>query len=87
MSCFYYTIYFDLLKNIRRNSSRYFIINIPNRRELRQIAFNRSPDIDSEGFMNSYETCTRKPYFFLLIDTTLASDNPLRFRKNLLERT
>ena len=29
---------------------------------------------------------TAKPYIFLVIDTTLASDNPLRFRKNLLER-
>ena len=27
-----------------------------------------------------------KPYSFLVIDTTLASDNPLRFRKTVLER-
>ena len=31
--------------------------------------------------------CTEKPYSFLVIDTTLALDNPSRFRKNLLERT
>ena len=30
--------------------------------------------------------CTKNPYSFLVIDTTLASDNPLRFRKNLVER-
>ena len=30
--------------------------------------------------------CTPKPYSFLVIDATLASDNSLRFRKNLLER-
>ena len=35
--------------------------------------------------MNFYQECTAKPYYFLLIDTTLASDNPLRFGKNLLE--
>ena len=36
--------------------------------------------------MNPYKKCTGTPYSFV-IDTTLASDNPLRFRKNLLERT
>ena len=29
---------------------------------------------------------SEKPYCFCIIDATLASDNPLRFRKNLLER-
>ena len=37
--------------------------------------------------MNLYKKCIAKPYSFLVIDTTLASDNPSRFRKNLLERT
>ena len=36
--------------------------------------------------MNLYKKCTGKPYSFLLIDTTLTSDNPSCFRKNLLER-
>ena len=36
--------------------------------------------------MNLYKKCTAKPYSFLFIDTTLASDNLLRFRKNLLEK-
>ena len=36
--------------------------------------------------MHLYKKCTAKPYSFLIIDATLASDNPLRFRKNLLER-
>ena len=36
--------------------------------------------------MNLYKKCTEKPYSFLVIDTTLASDNSSRFRKNLLER-
>ena len=30
-----------------------------------------------------YRKCTAEPYSFLVNDTTLASDNPLRFRKNL----
>ena len=51
-----------------------------------QIAFNHSSNIEFEGFMNLYIKCTAKPHSFLVIDTTLASDNPLRFSVNLLER-
>ena len=75
--------YFAVSKNIRLNSAHYFIMKILNKRELQQIAFNDSSDID---FMNLYKKCTAKPYSFLVIDATLASDNPLRLRKNLFER-
>ena len=37
-------------------------------------------------YKNLYKKYTSKSYSFLIIDTTLASDNCLRFRKNLLER-
>ena len=57
-----------------------------NKQELQQIAFNQSSDIDFRDFMNLYKKCTAKPYYFLVIDATLASDNPLRFRKNLVEQ-
>ena len=36
--------------------------------------------------MNIYKKCSEKPYSFLVIDSTLASDDPLNFRKNLLGR-
>ena len=36
--------------------------------------------------MNIYEKCTGKTYFFLVINTTLASQNTFPFKKNLLER-
>ena len=36
--------------------------------------------------LNSTHGFTAKPYSFLVIDATLASDNPSRFRKSLLER-
>ena len=78
--------YFAVPKNIRLNSTHYFVMKIPNKRELQQIAFNHSSDIDFQDFMNLYKKCTAKPYSFLVIDTTLTSDNPLRFRKNLSER-
>ena len=61
-------------------------MKISNKQNLQQIAFNHSSDIDFKDFMNLYKKWTAKPYSFLVIDTTLASNNPLRFRKNLLER-
>ena len=36
--------------------------------------------------MNLYIKCTAKPFSFLVMDTALAPDNLLHFRKNLLER-
>ena len=62
-------------------------MKIPDKRELQQIAFNHSSDIDFQDFMNLFKKCTAKPYHFLVNDTTLASDNSSRFRNNLLERT
>ena len=50
------------------------------------MAFNYSSDIDFQYFMNLYKKYTAKPYSFLVIDTTLASDNSLHFRENPLER-
>ena len=61
-------------------------MKIPNKQELQQIAFNDSSDIELKDFINLYNICTAKPYSFLVIHATLASDNPPRFRKNLLER-
>ena len=78
--------YFAVPKNVRLNWIHYFIKKIPNKRDLQQIAFNHSSDIDFQDFMNLYKKCTAKPYSFLVIDTTLASDNSSRFGKNLLER-
>ena len=61
-------------------------MKFPNKKELQQIAFNHLSDIDFQEFMNLYKKCTAKPYFFLVTDTNLPSDNSSRFRKNLLER-
>ena len=61
-------------------------MKVLNKQELQKIAFNNLSDIDFKSFINFYKKCTAKPYYFLVIDTTLASDNSIRFRKNLLER-
>ena len=41
-----------ITKNIRLNSTQYFILNIPNKRELQQIVFNNLSDVDFKDFMN-----------------------------------
>ena len=71
-------------KDVRLNSTHFFIKKTPNKRELQQIALNHSSDIDFKDFINIYKKYTKEPYSFLFIDTTLPSDDPLRFRKNLL---
>ena len=78
--------YFTIPKNIRLSSTHYFVMKIPNKTELQQIAFNHSSDIDFKDFMSLYKKCTAKPYSFLVIDATLASDNPSGFRENFLQR-
>ena len=77
--------YFKVLKDIRLNTTLFFITKIPDRRELREIATNDSSDISTKDFTNIYRKCTIEPYSFLDNDTTLASDNPLRFRKLFLK--
>ena len=72
-------------KTIRLNATHYFVMKIPNKRELQQIVSNHSSDIEFKGFMKLYKDYTNKPYSFSVNDYTLLSDNPLRFRKNLLQ--
>ena len=75
--------YFQVPKEVRLNTTDFFIMKIPNKRELQQIAISHSSDIDFKDFIKIYKKCTDKPYSFLVNDTTLASDDPLRFIKNL----
>ena len=58
-------------------------MKIPNKRELQKIVLNYSSDIEFQDLMNLYNMCTAKPYSFLVINTTLTSNNSLHFRKNL----
>ena len=76
--------YFKVPKDVRLNSTHFFIMKIPNKRELQQIALNHSCDIDFKDFMKIYKKFTTEPYSFLVNDTILPSDDRLRFRKNLL---
>ena len=47
--------YFKVPRDVRLNATHFFIIKIPNNRELQQIAFNHSLDIDFKDFMNLYK--------------------------------
>ena len=60
-------------------------MKINNKKELQNIAINHSADIDYKDFIKIYRECTKEPYNFLTIDTTLPSSNPLRFRKNFFD--
>ena len=55
--------------------------NFNEKQKLQQIAFNHLSNIDFKDFMNLYKKCNAR-----VIDATPPSDNPPRFRNNLLER-
>ena len=73
--------YFKVPNDVRLNTTHFFTMKIPNRRELQQIAINHSSDINTKDFANIYRKCTSEPYSFLVNDATLPSNNPLRFKK------
>ena len=70
-------------KTIKLKATHYFIMKIPNKRGLPQIESYHSSDITFKDFMKLYKDYTKEPYSFLVNNTILSSDNPLRFRKNL----
>ena len=62
-------------------------MKILNKQKLQQTAGNHSSSTDFQEFMKPYKKCTAKPCSVLVNNTTLASDNILRFRQNTLQRT
>ena len=56
--------YFKVPKDVRLNSTHFFIMKIPNKRELQQTALNHSSDIDFKDFMKIYKKYTKEPYPF-----------------------
>ena len=75
--------YFKVPKDVRLNTTHFFISKLLNKRGLREIAINHSSDISAKDFINIYRKCTVEPYSVFFTDTKLASNNPLRFRENL----
>ena len=60
-------------------------MKIRNKREIQQISLNHLSEIDFKDFIKIYKKCIAEPCSFLVNDATLASDNLLRLRKNLLK--
>ena len=52
--------YFKVRKDVKLNSTHFFIMKITNKRELQQIALNYSSDIDFKDFMKIYKKYTTK---------------------------
>ena len=77
--------HFSVPKDVRLNSTHYWIMKINSKRELQNIAINHSADIDYQDFIKIYRECTKEPYNFLTIYTTLSVSDSLRFRKNLFD--
>ena len=75
--------YFSVPKNIRLNSAHYLIMKINNKKELQNIVITHSADIDYKDFINISMECTKEPYLFLTIDTTLPASDSFKFRINL----
>ena len=75
--------YVKLPKDVRLNTTHFFIAKIPNNREIQEIAKNDSSDISTKDFIDIYRKYTIEIYSFFVNDTTLASNKPLRFRKSL----
>ena len=46
--------YFKVPKDVRLNTTHFFIAKVPNKRDLQQIAINHSSDISPKDFINIY---------------------------------
>ena len=63
--------------------THYFVMKLPNKNELQQIVLNHSSDIEFKDYTKLYIDYTKKSFSFLVNNTTLPLNNPLRFMKNL----
>ena len=77
--------YFKVPKDVRINSTHFVIMKTSNKWELQKIALNDPSDIGFKYSIKIYKKRTVEPYYFLVNDTTLPSDNTLRFRKKYFE--
>ena len=59
--------YFKVPKHVRLNSAHFFIMKIPNKRELQQIALNHSSDIDFKDFIKIYKYVLQNHFLFWLM--------------------
>ena len=75
--------YFRALKDARLNSTHYILMKIGNKKELKRIAKEKSGNLDYKDLLEIYNCCTRKPYYFMTIDTRPTSS--VTFKKEFNE--
>ena len=56
--------YLKVPQVVRLNTTHFFIMKIPNKRELQQIALNHSSDIGFKDFVRIYKKYTYEPIHF-----------------------
>ena len=56
-------------KTTRLNATHYFIMKIPNKKELQQIVSTHSSEIDFKNFMKLYKEYTKEVFAFLVSNT------------------
>ena len=56
--------YFRVPKDVRLNSTHYLLMKIHNKRELQNIAFDHSADIEYKDFLKIYRNCTNELILF-----------------------
>ena len=74
--------YFRTPKDARLISTHYVIMKIQSKKESQNIAQENSGDIDFIDFLKIYTDYTSEPYSCMIIDTTVPSGHPMRFRIN-----
>ena len=81
--CFVSQSYFKVPKTIRIIATHGFIMKIPYKIDIKQVGSNHSSNIGFKDFMKFYKDYTKKPYSFLVDDTTNQIIS-LRLSRNLL---
>ena len=72
-------------KDIRLSAAHEFIMKMLKKPpKIQQITSNYLSDIEFKDFMKVYKDYIKEPFSFLVKNATLLSDDPLRFKKNLL---
>ena len=75
--------YFRTPKDVRLNTTRYILMKIGSKKELKNIAEENSGHLDFKDFLKIYNYCTKEPYLFMMIDTRPNAAIP--FKKNFDE--
>ena len=57
-------------KEVRLNSTHFFIMKIPNKKELQPTATNHSSDIDFKDFMKIYKNIMIQLYHLIILKLT-----------------